>query len=65
METKDEDIHYDTKTDHAYKGVLRDEEGIVRALFSGPSDAWDAKSTELGAIITALDVFIDMGWKGS
>ncbi|KAH1064465.1 hypothetical protein J1N35_029452 [Gossypium stocksii] len=46
-------------------GVLRDKKGIVRALFSGPSDACDAESAELGAIITALDVFIDMGWKGS
>ncbi|KAG4180408.1 hypothetical protein ERO13_A10G163850v2 [Gossypium hirsutum] len=46
-------------------GVMRDEEGIVRALISGPSDACDAKSAELGAIIIALDVFIDIGWKGS
>ncbi|KAH1064468.1 hypothetical protein J1N35_029455 [Gossypium stocksii] len=46
-------------------GVLRDKEGIVRALFSGHRDACDAESAELGAIITALDLFIDIGWKGS
>ncbi|KAG8471691.1 hypothetical protein CXB51_036523 [Gossypium anomalum] len=46
-------------------GVMRDEEGIVRALFSGPSDTCDAESVELGAIITAMDVFTDIGWKGS
>ncbi|KAG8497545.1 hypothetical protein CXB51_008888 [Gossypium anomalum] len=46
-------------------GVMRDEKGIVRALFSGPSVACDAKSAELGAIITAMDVFNDIGWKGS
>ncbi|TYH25372.1 hypothetical protein ES288_A03G162700v1 [Gossypium darwinii] len=46
-------------------GVMRDEEGIVRALFSGPNDACDAETAELGAIITALDVFIDIDWKGS
>ncbi|KAK5773308.1 hypothetical protein PVK06_049614 [Gossypium arboreum] len=44
---------------------MKDEEGIVRALFSGPSDACDAESAELGAIITAMDVFTDIGWKGS
>ncbi|KAK5838826.1 hypothetical protein PVK06_007566 [Gossypium arboreum] len=46
-------------------GVMRDEEGIVRALFSGPNDTCDAETAELGAIITALDVFIDIDWKGS
>ncbi|TYH04630.1 hypothetical protein ES288_A08G021800v1 [Gossypium darwinii] len=45
--------------------VMRDDEGIVRALFSSPSDACDAKTAELGAIITTLDVFIEIGWKGS
>ncbi|KAK5834390.1 hypothetical protein PVK06_018268 [Gossypium arboreum] len=35
-------------------GVLRDKEGNVRALFSGPCDAINADSTELGAIITSL-----------
>ncbi|KAH1130478.1 hypothetical protein J1N35_001856 [Gossypium stocksii] len=42
-------------------GVLRDEEEIVRALFSGPSDACYADSAELGEIVTALDVFIEIG----
>ncbi|TYJ41359.1 hypothetical protein E1A91_A03G015900v1 [Gossypium mustelinum] len=45
--------------------VMRDEEGIVRALFSGLSIACDAEYTELGAIIIAMDVFNDKGWKGS
>ncbi|KAK5841694.1 hypothetical protein PVK06_004016 [Gossypium arboreum] len=46
-------------------GVMRNEEGIVRALFSGPIDAGDSESAVLGAIITALDIFIEIGWKGS
>ncbi|KAG8473346.1 hypothetical protein CXB51_035460 [Gossypium anomalum] len=41
------------------RGVMRDEESIVRALFSGPSDTCDAETAELGTIITALDVFIE------
>ncbi|KAK5795505.1 hypothetical protein PVK06_036773 [Gossypium arboreum] len=45
-------------------GVLRDDEGIVRALFSSLNDACDIESAKLGAIITALDVFIKIGWKG-
>ncbi|TYH21059.1 hypothetical protein ES288_A04G012500v1 [Gossypium darwinii] len=44
-------------------GVLRGEDGIVRALFSGPIDAGDAESTELGAIIIALDIIIEISWK--
>ncbi|KAG8480367.1 hypothetical protein CXB51_024570 [Gossypium anomalum] len=46
-------------------GVMRDDEGIVRALFSGLSDACDAESAELGAIITAMENFNEIGWKGS
>ncbi|KAG8500277.1 hypothetical protein CXB51_003723 [Gossypium anomalum] len=46
-------------------GVLRDEDGIVRALFSGPFDVGDSESTKSGAIITALDIFIEIGWNGS
>ncbi|KAH1038273.1 hypothetical protein J1N35_040016 [Gossypium stocksii] len=45
-------------------GVLRDEEGIVRALFSGPTDACDAESAELGVISTALGILFDFGWEG-
>ncbi|MFQ6633687.1 hypothetical protein Gotur_010980, partial [Gossypium turneri] len=36
-------------------------EGTVRTLFSGPCDAIDADSAELGAIISALDVIIEIG----
>ncbi|KAK5844416.1 hypothetical protein PVK06_000554 [Gossypium arboreum] len=46
-------------------GVMRDEEGTVRALFSGPSVACDAEYAELGAFIIAMDFFHDIGWKGS
>ncbi|XP_040966952.1 proton pump-interactor BIP131-like [Gossypium hirsutum] len=46
-------------------GVLRDKEGNVRALFSGPCDAINADSTELGAIITSLYVIIEIGWRGT
>lgn len=46
-------------------GVLRDEEGLARALFSGPSDADNAEFVEAAAIIAALDVFDRMGWAAS
>ncbi|MBA0692314.1 hypothetical protein Goari_009885 [Gossypium aridum] len=46
-------------------GVPRDKEGTITALFPGPCDAIDAYSAELGAIITALDVIIKIGWRGS
>ncbi|TYI71810.1 hypothetical protein E1A91_D07G015500v1 [Gossypium mustelinum] len=46
-------------------GVLRDEERNVRALFSGPCDAIDADLAKLGAIITALDVIIEIGYMGT
>ncbi|KAK5770228.1 hypothetical protein PVK06_046378 [Gossypium arboreum] len=39
--------------------VMRDEEGIVKDLFSGSSDACNAETAKLGAIITTLDVFIE------
>ncbi|KAK5835102.1 hypothetical protein PVK06_010788 [Gossypium arboreum] len=48
-----------------YGGVLRDEEGNVRALFSGPCDAIDVDSSELRAIITTLDVIIEIRWRGT
>ncbi|KAB2075143.1 hypothetical protein ES319_A07G201200v1 [Gossypium barbadense] len=44
--------------------MLRDEDELVRALFLGPCDAIDADSVELGAIIIALDVIIEIGWSG-
>ncbi|KAH1129202.1 hypothetical protein J1N35_000580 [Gossypium stocksii] len=40
-------------------GMMRDEDGIVRAMISGPSNACDTETAELGAIVTALDVFIE------
>ncbi|KAG8479517.1 hypothetical protein CXB51_029295 [Gossypium anomalum] len=45
-------------------GVLRDKQGVVRVLFSGPY-AIVADAAELGAIITMLDVIIEIGWRGS
>ncbi|MBA0827643.1 hypothetical protein Goarm_012407 [Gossypium armourianum] len=44
-------------------GVLRDMEGVARALFSGPIAANDADSVEVGAVFIALDLFLSMGWK--
>ncbi|TYI31182.1 hypothetical protein ES332_A05G435900v1 [Gossypium tomentosum] len=47
-----------------FEGV-RGGRGVLRALFSGPIDAGDSESTELGAIIIALDIIIEIGWKGT
>ncbi|MBA0878131.1 hypothetical protein Goshw_006910 [Gossypium schwendimanii] len=44
-------------------GVLRDMEGVARALFSGPIAANDADSVEVGAVFIALDLLLSMGWK--
>ncbi|KAK5838878.1 hypothetical protein PVK06_007624 [Gossypium arboreum] len=41
-------------------GVLRDIEGVARALFSGPISANDVDSTEAGAVFIALDLFLSM-----
>ncbi|KAK5830346.1 hypothetical protein PVK06_014140 [Gossypium arboreum] len=43
------------------RGFLRDDEGNVRALFSGSCDTIDTDSAELGVIITAFDVIIEIG----
>ncbi|MBA0775907.1 hypothetical protein Gotri_010992 [Gossypium trilobum] len=43
-------------------GVLRDEDGVARALFSGPSEAKDAKLAELKSIGVALELYEGMGW---
>lgn len=45
-------------------GVLRDSDGVARALFSGPFAAKDSLVVEVGAISLALTVFLAMGWKG-
>ncbi|MBA0710089.1 hypothetical protein Golax_025084 [Gossypium laxum] len=45
-------------------GVLRDSDGVARALFSGPVTAKDSITAEVGVIIITLDVFLAMGWKG-
>ncbi|MBA0844331.1 hypothetical protein Goarm_001432 [Gossypium armourianum] len=45
-------------------GVLRDLDGVARALFSGLVAAKDSITAEVGAIIIALDVYLAMGWKG-
>ncbi|TYI97500.1 hypothetical protein E1A91_D01G147800v1, partial [Gossypium mustelinum] len=37
----------------------------VRALFSRPCDAINVESAELGAIFAALDVIIEIGWRGT
>ncbi|MBA0619531.1 hypothetical protein Godav_028690 [Gossypium davidsonii] len=44
--------------------VLRDSDGVARALFSGPIAAKYSITAEVGAIIIALDVFLAMGWNG-
>ncbi|MFQ6656822.1 hypothetical protein Gotur_026761 [Gossypium turneri] len=45
--------------------VLRDSDGVARALFSGPVAAKDSIIAKVGAIIIALDVYLAMGWKGN
>ncbi|KAH1063498.1 hypothetical protein J1N35_028485 [Gossypium stocksii] len=40
-------------------------EGVVRAVFSGPSAATESSATEVGAVCLALEVFQEMGWMGS
>lgn len=42
-------------------GVVRDDEGIARALFLGPSEAKDTDIIEAGAIKVALDLIFSMG----
>ncbi|MBA0577053.1 hypothetical protein Golob_025362 [Gossypium lobatum] len=45
-------------------GVLRDSDGVARALFSGSFAANNSLTVEVGAISLALDVFLSTGWKG-
>ncbi|KAK5834456.1 hypothetical protein PVK06_018334 [Gossypium arboreum] len=44
-------------------GVLRDMEGVVRAIFSGVIFANNAEEAEIGVVKIALEVFIVMNWK--
>ncbi|KAG8480311.1 hypothetical protein CXB51_024753 [Gossypium anomalum] len=44
-------------------GVLRDKEGVVRALFSGSVVANDTDLAEIRAIKVALEAFLAMNWK--
>lgn len=44
-------------------GVLRDDKGVARAIFSCPSEVKDAETAEVGAIITALGLISEMGWE--
>ncbi|XP_040934469.1 keratin, type I cytoskeletal 10 [Gossypium hirsutum] len=44
-------------------GVLRDKEGVARALFSGSVDANDADVVEAGVVKAALEVFLTTNWK--
>ncbi|KAG8502298.1 hypothetical protein CXB51_002215 [Gossypium anomalum] len=43
-------------------GVLRELDGVARAVFLGPMVAKDSLATEVGAIIIALDMFSALGW---
>lgn len=46
-------------------GVLRDKEGVAKALFSGAVDAIIAIVAETGAVKVALEVlfFLSLNWK--
>ncbi|KAB2063727.1 hypothetical protein ES319_A10G237100v1 [Gossypium barbadense] len=46
-------------------GVLRNSEGVVRAMFSGLCAARESSAAEVGVVCLALEVFLEMGWKGS
>lgn len=43
---------------------VKDADGMVRALFSGPMAAKDVTTSEIGAIKIALDVYLEMGLNG-
>ncbi|MBA0702859.1 hypothetical protein Goari_026756, partial [Gossypium aridum] len=43
--------------------VLRDKEGVARALFSGSIAANDTDLAEIGTVMVALEVFLAMKWK--
>lgn len=43
-------------------GVLRDEDGVARAVFSGPSLAKDTRLVELMSIGVALELYKGIGW---
>ncbi|TYH73264.1 hypothetical protein ES332_D05G316900v1 [Gossypium tomentosum] len=45
-------------------GVLRNLNGVARALFFSLVAAKDSIAAEIGAIIITLDVYLAMGWKG-
>ncbi|KAG4189271.1 hypothetical protein ERO13_A08G216533v2 [Gossypium hirsutum] len=45
-------------------GVLRNSDGVARALFSGPISAKDSIEAKARAVSIALDMFLEMGWKG-
>lgn len=44
--------------------MLRDANGVTRALFSGLVAAKDSIAVEIEAIIIVLDVYLAMDWKG-
>ncbi|MBA0669505.1 hypothetical protein Goklo_000047, partial [Gossypium klotzschianum] len=44
-------------------GILKDTQGVARALFSSPIVANDVDSAEVGAVLLALEVFISLEWK--
>ncbi|KAK5840747.1 hypothetical protein PVK06_009650 [Gossypium arboreum] len=48
--------------DVGFGGVLRDEDGVARAVFSGPVVANESCAAEVGAISIALDIFTAMEW---
>ncbi|KAL4354799.1 hypothetical protein GQ457_06G023210 [Hibiscus cannabinus] len=45
-------------------GILRNDTGILRALFSGPLEGHGVDFAELMAIRAALELFIEAGWMG-
>ncbi|KAH1115309.1 hypothetical protein J1N35_008687 [Gossypium stocksii] len=45
------------------EGVLRDKDGVARALFSGFAAANDTDLAEIGTVKVALEVFLAINWK--
>ncbi|KAK5771080.1 hypothetical protein PVK06_047255 [Gossypium arboreum] len=45
-------------------GVLRNSDGVARALFSGQILEKDSIEAEARAVIIALDMILEIGWKG-
>ncbi|KAG8502370.1 hypothetical protein CXB51_000305 [Gossypium anomalum] len=54
----------ESERDAGCGGVLRNSKWVVRTVFSGSCVARESSAAEVGAVCLALEVFLEMGWKG-